>query len=205
VILFCVAVCALVGAVTLTAVVLTDDGPDRCCPAVQNAAAETKPSPTTRPPATRPAGLPQCLVGSWRTVDEVLMIKFYTNQPTMAFTGGGRQYEFRPDGTGTERYDNVAFTAPFRGRELRIVGNGTLEFTWKADDKKVTYIARTGAQFAWSYYDQRGLISTQPIAPTDPNLNEVDDYTCQGTQAVESNSTGYRSAWARTTGFGMYG
>jgi hypothetical protein len=204
VILFCVAVCALVGAVTLTAVVLADDGPDRCCPAVRNAAAQATPSSATRPPATRQAGLPRCLIGSWRTVDEVLMIKFYTNQPTMSFTGGGRQYEFRPDGTGTERLDNVAFTAPFRGRELRIVGNGTLEFTWTADDKKITYLARTGSQSAWSYYDQRGLISTQAVPP-DPNLNELDDYTCQGTQMAESNSTGYRSAWARTTGYGMYG
>jgi hypothetical protein len=202
VVLFGVALCALVAAMTLTVVAIADDAPERCCSG--QGASASKPSPTSRAASSRAVGLPACLVGSWRTVDEVLMVKFYTDQPTMAFVGAGRNYEFRPDGTATERVDNAVFTASFRGRELRLVGNGTLEYTWQATDRALTYLARTGGSFTWQYFDQRGLISTAQIPPTEA-MNSIYDYNCQPTRMAESNSTGYRSAWVRTAGFGVYG
>jgi hypothetical protein len=199
-VLFGVAVCALVAAFTLTMVVIADDGPERFGPGASGA----KPSPTARATTSRDVGLPACLVGSWRTVDEVLMVKFYTDQPIMPFVGAGRTYEFRPDGTATERVDNAVFTASFRGNQLRLVANGSLEYTWTATNSALTYVARTGGSFTWQYFDQRGLISTQQIPPTE-TMNSVYDYNCQPTRMAESNSTGYRSAWARTAGFGVYG
>jgi hypothetical protein len=199
VVLFVVAACAVLAAGGLTAVVLADDRPNQTAPVAAGRA-----SPTARPDTTRPVGPPMCLIGSWRTVEEQVMVKFYNNEDPMPFVTSGRTFEFRPDGTGTERMDNVVFHSTFRGNELRLVGNGFIEFTWTATDKAITYVNQTKSQFTWAYYDQRGLVETQTI-PSEQARHEVDDYACQGTQLVESNARGYRSVWARTTGFGVYG
>jgi hypothetical protein len=202
--LLCVALFGLIGASTLSVIVLTDDGPDRCCPAPERAEGGL-PSPTSRPPTSRAAGAPMCLIGSWRSVDEKFMIKFYTNQPEMQFVASGRVLEFRPDGTATERHDNVVFTSSFRGNQLRIVSNGAREYRWSATGQLVTYHASTSAGVSYSYYDQRGFLSTQTPA-ANPNLNEQDPYTCQANQFTESNpERQYQSAWVRTAASGVYG
>lgn len=196
--------CALVAATTLTVVVIADEGPETCCSG-SGAVAGSRPSPTARASASRAAGPPMCVIGQWRTVDEAFMIKFYTDQPELPFSSSGRVFELRPDGTGTERHENVVYTGSFRGNQLRIVGNGTIDFTWTATDRTITYVAQTKATITYSYFDQRGLLSTQPLTPN-PNLNEVDDYTCAGPQLIENNTNrGYRSVWTRTAGFGVYG
>ncbi len=199
-VLFAVAACAVLAAGGLTAVVLADDGPRQATPV----ATGDRPSPTARPATTRAVGPPMCLIGSWRTVDDRLMVKFYTDEDPMPFTTSGRVYEFRADGTGTERMDNVTLSGSFEGNALRMVGNGFTEFTWSATDKAITYVDRTKAEMTWAFYDQRGHVDTQPV-PVKQGLNEVDDYSCQGTQLVESNASGYRSVWVRTTGSGVYG
>jgi hypothetical protein len=146
-----------------------------------------------------------CLIGSWRVVEETLTIEFYTNAPAMQFTGGGRQYEFRPDRTATERHDNVTHATTYKGNRLSFVGNGAVEYSWNATATEITYVARTKSTLVYSYYDQRGLISTSNPG-TNNALNEVDQYSCSGTQMVETNqNTGYRAVWVRTTGFGVYG
>ncbi|NUT51290.1 MAG: hypothetical protein HOV94_28910, partial [Saccharothrix sp.] len=160
---------------------------------------------TARPDTSRAVGPPRCLIGSWRTVEERMMIKFYNNEDPILFTTAGRLYEFRPDGTGTERLDNVVYSGTFEGNELRLVGSGFTDFTWSATDTAISYLNRTKSERTWSYYDQRGLIETQTTSSTDP-MNEVDQYTCQGAQLLESNpDIGYRSVWTRTTAFGVYG
>jgi hypothetical protein len=199
VVLFVIAACAVLAAGGLTAVVLADDDTRPV------AAAGDRPSPSARPSATRAVGPPMCLIGSWRTVDERAMIKFYNNEDPFLFTMSGRVYEFRPDGTGVERMDNVVYSATFEGNEVRLVGNGTSEFTWSATDTTITYIHRTKTDHVWQYYDQRGLIETQALESDKP-VDEVDQYTCQGAQMVESKpDTGYRGVWARTSAFGVYG
>jgi hypothetical protein len=202
-VLFTVAVCALLSAAALTAVALTRGSPEKCCVAVDEVSADL-PSPTSRTSSSRPTGQPICLVGTWRTVEETFSIKFYTDQPAIPFVGGGRRYELHADGTGTEFQDNVLLTGSFQGRELRMAGNGTINFTWKANDHAITYLAQTSSSLTYSYYDQRGLISTKPLIPN-ANLNEVDDYACQGTQMTEGNDKGYRSRWSRIAGTGVYG
>ncbi|MCC8249206.1 hypothetical protein [Saccharothrix luteola] len=199
VVLFVVAACAVLAAGGLTAVVLADDRPRQAAPVVAGRA-----SPTARADTTRPVGPPLCLIGSWRTVEEQVMVKFYNGVDPLPMVTSGRAYEFRPDGTGTERMDNVVFHGTYQGNALRLVGNGIIEFTWTATDKAITYGTQTKAEFTWAYYDQRGLVETQTI-PSEQVRHEVDDYACQGTQLVESNSRGYRSVWARTAGFGVYG
>ncbi|QQQ78928.1 hypothetical protein IOD16_11170 [Saccharothrix sp. 6-C] len=199
VVLFVVAACAVLAAGGLTAAVLADASPREAAPV-----AAGRPSPTARADTTRPVGPPLCLIGSWRTVQEQVMVKFYNNEDPLPFVTSGRAYEFRPDGTGTERMDDVVFQGTFQGNELRLVGNGIIEFTWSATEGTITYGAPTKAEFTWAYYDQRGLVETQTI-PSEQARHEVDDYACQGAQLVESNSRGYRSVWARTTGFGVYG
>lgn len=198
-VLFVVAACAVLAAGGLTAVVLADDRPDQAAPVAAGRA-----SPTARPDTTRPVGPPLCLIGSWRTVEEQVMVKFYNGVDPLPMVTSGRAYEFRPDGTGTERMDNVVFHGTYQGNELRLVGNGFIEFTWTATDKAITYVNQTKTQFTWAYYDQRGLVETQTI-PSEQVRHQVDDYACQGTQLVESNAGGYRSVWARTAGFGVYG
>jgi len=194
------AVAAVAGASALTAFAVADPGPGRDA-AVP---AGDRPSPTPRARSERDAGPPTCVIGSWYAVEEQLMVEFYTDAEPMRFTGSGRRYEFRPDGTGTERQDNVILTSTHEGNELRIVGNGTVEFTWSATDQRITYLARTATTLTWSYYDRRGLLSTQPQT-VEPALNEVDDYTCRGNRATESNAGGYSANWVRTDATGMYG
>ncbi|ONI80262.1 hypothetical protein ALI22I_43615 [Saccharothrix sp. ALI-22-I] len=200
VVLFAVAACAVLAAGGLTAVVLADSRPGPVTPVV----AGERPSPTARTAATRAVAHPMCLIGSWRTVDETLMVKFYNDEDPMPLTTSGRVFEFRPDGTGTERLDNVTLSGSFEGNALRMVGNGSTDFTWSATDKVITYIDRTRTDVTWAFYDQRGLVDTQPVTAKQ-GVNEVDDYSCQGTQLVESNGSGYRSVWARTTASGVYG
>lgn len=198
--LFVVAACAVLAAGGLTAVVLADDRPGQAV-----AVPAGRPSPTARPDTSRAVGLPLCLIGSWRTVEDRMMVKFYTDRDRIPFTTSGRLYEFRPDGTGTERMDNVVHSGSFEGNELRFVGNGSSEFTWSATDTAITYINRTSAQLTWSYYDQRGLVATQ-THPTSEPMNEVDQYTCKGTQLLVSNpGIGFQSLLTRTTAFGVYG
>ncbi|PSL56034.1 hypothetical protein B0I31_104325 [Saccharothrix carnea] len=198
-VLFVIAGCAVLAGGGLTAAVLADDRPRQV-----TSVAAGRPSPTVREDTTRPVGPPLCLIGSWRTVEEQVMVKFYTNEDPLPFTTSGRAYEFRPDGTGTERMDNVVFHGTFQGNELRLVGNGFIDFTWTATDRAITYSSPTRSEFTWAYYDQRGLVETQTI-PSEQLRHEVDDYACQGTQLLESNARGYRSVWARTAGLGVYG
>ncbi|MEU6148837.1 hypothetical protein ABZ816_02440 [Actinosynnema sp. NPDC047251] len=199
--LFAVAATAVVAASVLTVVAVAKAGPSR------GSAAESgeRPSPTPRESGQpRAAGLPLCLVGSWLTVEEQSMVKFYNDADPILFSSSGRHYEFRPDGTGTERQDNVTLTGTHQGNELKIVANGTNEFKWKATDKQLTYLSRTNTTITYSFYDQRGLIATQP-QEAKQDLNEVDDYACEGNQAAETNPAGYRARWARTDGSGVYG
>jgi len=196
--LFTVAVCALLAAATLIVVIVA--GGTRPEPG-PTAAALVSPSPTPRSAASRAAGPPMCLIGSWHTVEDTSMVTFYSDVPPLRFTGGGRDYEFHPDGTGVERQDNVALTSSYQGRELKIVANGHREFTWTATDRAITYSSFTTTAMTWDYYDQGRLISSQ----TAKAHSEVDDYTCQGQALSESSATGYRSTWTRTSSMGMYG
>src|SRR5262249_3088542 len=123
----------------------------------------------------------------------------------LPFTLSGQVYEFHADGTGVVRQDNVTYSGSYQGNQLRIVGNGTIEFTWTATDRTVTYVAYTRTTLQFSYYDQRGLLSTVPV-PANPNLNEVDQYDCQATRNTETNAgVGYHSSWVRTSAVGVYG
>ncbi|CAL9443638.1 hypothetical protein AB0A74_09830 [Saccharothrix sp. NPDC042600] len=201
VVLFAVAAAALLGASALTAVAIADGGPAGGDPV----AVGDRPSPTPRTPTSRAAGLPMCIVGTWRTVEDSLMLKFYTDADRIPFSGAGRRYEFRPDGTATEFQENWTLTGSYQGNELRLVGNGSTEFTWTATDRQVTYLARTKTSVVYESYDQRGHIGTTP-QEVKADLNEVDEYTCQGNQFVEQNAAnGYRSVWVRVEGTGLYG
>ena len=193
--------CALGVAVPSTAAVLSGKGPERCCAAVSGTSRVT---PTPLPSTTRPAGPPLCLIGSWRTVDETFMVEFYTDVPAIRFTGKGREFEFRPDGTVVEKQHDVVLSGTYQGNEVRMVGNGTSELTWTATDRAITYPARTRTDITWASYDQRGLIGTQPASP-DLALDEVDEYVCSGDTVVETGVTGYTSHWVRTSVFGVYG
>ena len=199
--LFTAAACALGVATTATASVLSQPEPERCCAAVPTA---DKVSAAPRTTTTRPSGPPLCLIGSWRAVDETFMVKFYTDRPEIRFTSKGREFEFRPDGTMVEKQDDIVMTASYGDVELRVVGKGSSEFTWTATDSAITYHARTKAEQTWSFYDHRGLLSTQS-AYTE-TMNEVDDYVCSGDTMQETNDAdGFRSTWVRTDLYGVYG
>jgi hypothetical protein len=204
VVLCVIAASLLMAATTLTALAIAgDDGPEQCCPAVQSPV--SGPSPTVRPSASRTINLPTCLIGSWRVANESNMVAFYTNESPIRLVSSGREYEFRPDGTGVIRHDNTAWIGSLRGNELRIVSNGTQDFTWTANDRTITYLAYTGGTLVDQNFDHRGLLSTTPFQPN-AAANDVYDYTCQGTQASESRAaTDYRAVWVRTTGLGVYG
>ncbi|MGY0232707.1 lipocalin family protein [Longispora urticae] len=180
-------------------------GPERCCPA---GGPPTQPSPAPRPSAspgpTRVVGLPACIIGSWRVVSETSMVKYYSNaDPFAASSSPGKSYEFRADGTGTEKWDNVTYTANSGGSTLRLQSNGTAEFTWTATGDTVTYLARTSVNLKHHWSVPEG----ESDATSSPNLslNETDRYKCGATGFEESNDTGYRSVWARTAGYGFYG
>jgi hypothetical protein len=181
------------------------DGPESCrdCPVAEPAAL---PSPGTQPPATRaaPAIPGHCLVGSWLTVDEGMPVKFYSDADPFWFTVKGRYYEFRPDGTGVERNDNVSFVGSYEGNQTRLVANGWREFRWSHTADSLSFLAITNAALTWSYYDQRGLVSIEPEV-LNPARNEVKHFTCAGSQVVVTGDDGFRSMWARTADFGAYG
>src|SRR5262245_56174040 len=86
-----VAVLACAG---LSVPLLTASAPESCC------AAGPAPSPAGSAQATRPAGLPPCLIWSWRVVAQEETLKFYIDAAPLAFTfgSGDRYYEFHPDG-----------------------------------------------------------------------------------------------------------
>ncbi|MET1075622.1 MAG: hypothetical protein ABWY11_23440 [Umezawaea sp.] len=196
--------CALLASTGVTAVVATGGGPERCCAEPSDATPVALPSPSARPSSSKPAGPSTCLVGSWRSVDEAFMVKFYTNQPEMRFTGSGRRFELRPDGTLVEQQQDFVITTTFQGRELRMVGNGSIEYQWSADGKAITYSKRSNSSLTWAYYDERGLINTELVTGNNDHT-EVDEYTCEATRVVENGKSGYRSVWERTSDFGVYG
>ncbi|TDV46114.1 hypothetical protein [Actinophytocola oryzae] len=194
---------ALVACAGLAVPLLGSAEPASCrsCPVADPAAL---PSPAPLPKQAREPGVDHCLVGSWRTVEETVPVKFYADVDPFLFTTSGRYYEFRPDGTGIERNDDITFVGSHRGNETRLVADGWREFTWTGTADTLTFVAITNAALTWSYYDQRGLVSSQP-EPLDPRRNEVKHYACAGTRLVETGDNGYRSTWDRTTDFGVYG
>lgn len=203
VVLFAVAGSAFIAATTLTAVVISADIPERSGevpPPVNEIAA------TARSEADRPTGPPACLIGTWRSVDEYTTFKFYSDEPPMPFTGSGRYLFFRPDGTGGERRDGFTLTGNWRGRVLKLVSDGTYEFRWSADTKAITYHGHISTAMTYRFFDHRGLIETQPL-PADPEINEVDQYTCDATRLTETGTSGsgFRSVWVRTGETGVYG
>jgi hypothetical protein len=201
--LFSVAGAALIAATTLTAVVISADTPEWCCDDSVRPVAEQAPA-NAKAATDRPVGLPMCLIGTWRSVEDSSMVKFYSDQPPMRFNGAGRFLSLRPDGTGSERHENFTLNGNFGSRALRLVSNGTMTFKWTASDKTITYIGHVDATITYAYYDHRGLLETQPLK-LNPNLNEVDRYTCQPSQLAEDSDTGYRSVWVRVPESGVYG
>lgn len=195
-------VVAFLAATAMTVVAAAaSDAPEPAGPA---AASSVRPSPTTRVPATRATDQAHCLIGSWTVVSEATVFAFYTNSSPQAFTmSGTRTYVFRPDGTLTNG-NAYTLTATHRGNQIRSEATGTRELTWSLSGNKITYGAVTSTDMVTKYFDQRGLIETTPEQPN-PNLNEVDDITCSGNEVVESNAKGYRSVWARTADYGVYG
>ncbi|MEU5693134.1 hypothetical protein [Actinosynnema sp. NPDC020468] len=194
------ALCALAGTVLLTAATV------RHLPRRPAAAQEgDRPSPTPRSSSTREPGPPLCVIGSWQVAEDTVKIKFYTDADATTFTGSGRLFEFRPDGTGTEKHDNHVLKSTFEGNEIRIVSNGAQDFTWTTKDGTITYLTRTSSTLVYSYYDQRGLLDSHPAAgPGD--LYDTNDFTCERGRAVESRrDVEYRSVWNRTTAYGVYG
>ncbi|MBG6139144.1 lipocalin family protein [Longispora fulva] len=179
-------------------------GPERCCPA-GGPPAQAGPRPTVSPSAapTRAPGLPLCVVGSWRVVTETAIVKFYSNADPFPASTSGKVYEFRADGTGTESYDNVTYTANSDGSTLRLTSNGSAEFTWTATGDTVTYLARTSTTLRHHWSVPEGELDSE--SKPQPELNETDHYTCAGGTFEESNATGYKSVWARTPGYGFYG
>ncbi|MPZ80927.1 MAG: hypothetical protein GEV28_11220 [Actinophytocola sp.] len=202
-ILFVLSVVALLTTTALTVIAISSaDEPEPCC-AGPVAEAGALPSPTRPADATRKEGLPHCLIGSWRMADEVLMTKFYTDVDALPLTTSGRYYELRADGTGVERNANINMVGNYQGNELRLVVNGWREFTWTATGTTLTFVAVTKAKLTWSFYDQRGLLETQPEGPR--ALNELNNYTCSGASVTETDAGGSRSVWSRTTDYGAYG
>jgi hypothetical protein len=194
---------AVLACAGLSVPLLARSEPESChaCPVADP---DALPSPTTSPPGTREPGPPQCLVGSWRTVDENMMFKFYTDIDPFPFAASGRYYEFHADGTVVERDDNVQIVGHYGGDEQRIVANGWRQFNWSATGNTITYHGVTGADLTWTDYDHRGQLSSAR-EELDPNFTETNNYTCAGTQVVETNPDGFRSVWTRTADYGMYG
>lgn len=202
-VLLVVSVVAFLAASALTLVALTRDTPEPCCLGPV-AAPDERPSPTSAPPASRAPALAQCVVGSWRTVDETVMVTFYNDVGKLPMTTSGRYYEFHADGTGVERNQNTQFVGHHQGTPIRLVANGWREFTWTASTDTITYKAITRTDLTWKHYDNRGLLNSSPELPN-PRYNEVNDYTCEAGRLVESNAGGFRSVWTRTTDHGFYG
>jgi hypothetical protein len=215
--LFVVAVVAGATAAALAGVAIAGAGnggtpvPEACCPAGGPPAQPPSPPPATPTATPDPTGptraptAPHCVVGSWRVVAESYLVEFYTDAPAIPFRSSGREYEFRPDGTGTIDFDGVVATGEYRGDALRVEWAGQAEFTWSADDTTITYHAYTSADATWSTHVNSQQTNQGPFE-TDPDLDEVDDYRCRGGVMEESNSaTGYQATWERTGDYGVYG
>jgi hypothetical protein len=195
-------VVALLTTAALTVVAVSEGAsPERTgTPAAQR----DRPSPADRPPATRAEGPSHCLIGSWQVTSEVAILQFYTDsQPQPFAVSGTRTYEFHPDGTLTND-NSYSLTATHQGNQIRVDVSGTRTMTWSLSGDKITYGALTSTNQVFRYYDQRGLIETQ-TEKTNPRLGEVDTIRCTGARVEESNAEGYRSTWARTASYGVYG
>jgi hypothetical protein len=210
-----VAALAGVAAVVLAGLAVAGTGagepaPAACCPAggpPPQPLTPPPPEPTVEPAAapTREPTAPHCIVGSWRVVSESYLVEFYTDAGPIPFQSSGREYEFRPDGTGTIFYDGVVATASYRGDALRIEWQGTAEFTWSADETTITYHAYPEADASWTTHVNSRQTNQGQFEP-DPDLAEVDDYRCDGDELAERNpATGYEASWQRTGDYGVYG
>lgn len=204
VVLFAIGAAALLGGGVLTVVAVAEREPERCCSGPV-AAPAALPSPTTAPPGTRPAGPPHCLIGSWRMVEEERLFAFYTDEAPIRFTTtGSRTHEFRPDGTVVQSDQNVAESADWQGRALRLDYAGTRALTWTATGDTITYHAVTSTSLTVNYYDHRGHVLTWQ-EPVDPTHDKVYQLSCSGAQVLQTDATGYRALWQRTANFGTYG
>jgi hypothetical protein len=192
---------AVLTCVALAVPLLDRSGPESCCAASVGAA----PSPTSTPRATRLAGLPSCLVGSWRVVDQRETIKFYIDADPLVFTYGSgvRYYEFHPDGQAIERNVDFTMVGEHRGQRVRAVRNGERTLTWSGTDSTITYHSLAATTLTVEYYDQRGRLSPATEMPN-PNLDETDDIDCTPATATESKGD-YHATWQRTADYGMYG
>jgi hypothetical protein len=168
------------------------------------AAHADRPSPTSRPPVSRAAGQPHCLIGSWRVTSEVEVFAFYNGTTPQPFTASGtRTFVFRLDGTVTNQ-NAYTLTGTYQGRELRVEVTGTRVFEWALSGDQITYGALTRTNQVYRYYDQGSLVETLTDRP-DPAYHEVAVNRCTGTTVEESNAKGSRSTWARTADHGVYG
>src|SRR6266498_558484 len=120
--LLVVCAAALLACVALAVPLLTTAGPESrdVSPAVAG------PAPTSRTPATRKGGLPNCLIGSWRVVSQEETIKCYIDADPLPFTfgGGERTYEFHPDGQVVEQNAGFTMVSNHNGQKVRSVRNG---------------------------------------------------------------------------------
>lgn len=201
-VLFVIALCAMLAAVVLTVVVVVadGDGPEPCC-AGPVAEPGSLPSPTNRAPSTRESDVPVCLVGSWVTVAETWTVKFYNNELPFQFTGQGRYFEFRPDGTYHERAKNFVLIGNFEGDQTRLVYNGAKDATWIANGTTLTYPKLTHNAMTYAAYDSRGLLDKE-LATHNPADRYT--FTCSGTRLEESRP-GYHAVLERTSDYGIYG
>jgi hypothetical protein len=213
--LFVAAVLTGSTAAALTGVALAEGAglrSEECCPAGGPPAQPTAwpdpepdPTATPEPGPTRDGPLPTCLIGSWRVTFERFPVEFYTDAAPITFRSNGRRYEFRPDGTGTVRFDRVVATGSHQGTALRMEWDGEQEFTWSADDTAITYHAFTEATGTVTAFENSQQTSSGPLE-TVPDFNEVDQYECRGDQLDERNpDRGYEARWARTGDYGVYG
>src|SRR4051794_27839953 len=198
-----VVVCAAAGLACagLSVPLLGRPAPESCCAAVPIA----RPSSTSTARATRLAGPPGCLIGSWRVVAQEETVKFYIDTDPLPFTfsSGDRYYEFHPDGQAIERNTGFTMVGSNRGRTVRTVRNGERTFTWSATATTITYHSVASTTLVVDYYDQRGRLSPATETPS-PSLNETDDIACSATQGVETKGED-RATWQRTGDYGVYG
>lgn len=195
-------VVALLATAALTVVAASSGAaPERTLPP---AAHDDRPSPTSRPPATRAAGQPHCLLGSWRVTSEVEVFAFYIGTTPQPFTASGtRTFEFRLDGTITNQ-NAYTLTGTYQGRELRVEVTGTRVFKWALAGEQLTFGALTSTNQVFRYYDQGSLVETLTDQP-DPAHTDASAIRCAGTTFEMSNAKGSRSTWARTADHGVYG
>jgi hypothetical protein len=200
--LFVLSVVALLATAALTVVAVSAGAtPERTGMPAANG---DRPSPTSQPPASRAEGPSHCLIGSWQVTSEVAVFPFYSDTSPQPFTmSGTRTYEFRPNGTVINR-GTYTLSATHQGNAIRVEVTGTRVLSWSLSGETITYSKLTSTNQVFRYYDQRGLIETQTEKPN-PNHGEVDTIRCAGARVEESNAEGYRSTWARTASYGVYG